>query len=244
MDEDFLQTFMLAIVSGCFDNVDNFDDELEEILTALLSAGNAGESSDFFEEVVPDMDDYWFMRHFRLNREAVSMLLEDLELQGEEKFNAIDLDKKLHLFLWYAANTETFRQISSKFGLAESSACRIVHEMMVRIANLANNYIKWPDAVRRDEIIERFRFLSGIDGAVGCLDGTHFKITKPSGEDVDPQPYFNGRKNFYSQQLQAVCDDCMRFTDVYAGWFGSAHDSRVLRNSRLFADAQNHYAVS
>ena len=50
MDEDFLQTFMLAIVSGCFDNVDNFDDELEEILTALLSAGNAGERSDFFEE--------------------------------------------------------------------------------------------------------------------------------------------------------------------------------------------------
>ena len=36
----------------------------------------------------------------------------------------------------------------------------------------------------------------------------------------------------------------MAFTYVYAGWIGSAHDSRVLRNSTLYHDAENRYQVN
>ena len=34
--------------------------------------------------------------------------------------------------------------------------------------------------------------------------------------------------------FQAVCDENMVFLDILAGWPGSVHDSRVLRNSGLY----------
>ena len=40
---------------------------------------------------------------------------------------------------------------------------------------------------------------------------------------------------------QLVCDNNMVFTDVLAGWPGSVHDSRVLRNSELFHTAVNKF---
>ena len=39
-------------------------------------------------------------------------------------------------------------------------------------------------------------------------------------------------------QLQGVCDNDMKFTDVYCIWPGAVHDARVLRNSPLFHDAE------
>lgn len=40
---------------------------------------------------------------------------------------------------------------------------------------------------------------------------------------------------------QLVCDNNMVFTDVLAGWPGSVHNSRVLRNSELFHTAVNKF---
>ena len=37
--------------------------------------------------------------------------------------------------------------------------------------------------------------------------------------------------------FQAVCDENMMFLDIVAGWPGSVHDSRVLRNSGLYQTA-------
>lgn len=39
-------------------------------------------------------------------------------------------------------------------------------------------------------------------------------------------------------QLQVVCDNDMKFTDVYCGWPGAVHDARLLRNSPLFHHAE------
>jgi len=77
----------------------------------------------------------------------------------------------------------------------------------------------------------------GMPGTIGAIDGTFIKIKAPS---VDPESY-NCRKKFYALQLQIVCDNNMVLTDVLAGWPGSVHDSRVLRNSSLFATSGNKF---
>ena len=41
---------------------------------------------------------------------------------------------------------------------------------------------------------------------------------------------------------QVFCDDNLVFTDVVAGWPGSVHDSRVLRNSALWNTFANKFA--
>ena len=39
--------------------------------------------------------------------------------------------------------------------------------------------------------------------------------------------------------MQVICDENIVFTDVVAGWPGSVHDSRVLRNSAVSLTATN-----
>ena len=80
------------------------------------------------------------------------------------------------------------------------------------------------------EIVDRFFQHKGFPGIIGAIDGSHIPIKPPT---VDAEQYYN-RKKFPSIILQAVCDQNLHFLDVYCGWPGSVHDSRVLKNSPLF----------
>jgi hypothetical protein len=53
---------------------------------------------------------------------------------------------------------------------------------------------------------------------------------------VDGEQYYN-QKKFPSIILQAVCDQNLHFLNLYCGWPGSVHDSRVLKHSPLFTSA-------
>jgi len=67
-------------------------------------------------------------------------------------------------------------------------------------------------------------------GTIGAIDGTHIAVKAPS---LNPEAYVN-RKSFHSVVLQCVSDSTMRF----AGYRGSVHAARVLRNSPLYNDVQ------
>ncbi|XP_057658182.1 putative nuclease HARBI1 [Diorhabda carinulata] len=60
-------------------------------------------------------------------------------------------------------------------------------------------------------------------------DGSHIKIDKPC---VDPESYIN-RKGFYSIHMQVVCGHKMEIRDIFVGFPGSVHDSRVFKRSSL-----------
>jgi hypothetical protein len=77
--------------------------------------------------------------------------------------------------------------------------------------------------------------MSGFPGVVGAIDGSHIPIKAPTKYPAD---YFN-RKHFYSIVLQAVCDHDGKFIDVFVGFPGSVHDSRILRNSTIFQQFNN-----
>ncbi|KAJ8941174.1 hypothetical protein NQ314_010473 [Rhamnusium bicolor] len=70
---------------------------------------------------------------------------------------------------------------------------------------------------------------NGFPGVLGVIDGTYIKIDKPSD---DPDSYIN-RKGFYSIQVQLLCDHQLKIRDVFIGYPGSVHDSRVFRSSPL-----------
>ncbi len=77
----------------------------------------------------------------------------------------------------------------------------------------------------------------GFPGVVGLIDGTHISIRAPIEE---PDAYIN-RKKFHSINVQVICDENMVLTDVLAGWPGSVHDSRILRNSVVYNTAANKF---
>ena len=65
----------------------------------------------------------------------------------------------------------------------------------------------------------------------GAVDGTHVVIKAPKRQNI-PRVYYN-RKSQMSVILQVCCDASCSLTDVYAGWPGSVHDSKVYRASPL-----------
>ncbi|XP_061391094.1 putative nuclease HARBI1, partial [Musca vetustissima] len=72
----------------------------------------------------------------------------------------------------------------------------------------------------------------GIPGVVGCVDGTHIRVTKPNDEVL----YYN-RKGYFSVNVMVVCDYQMKIKAVDASKPGSCHDSFVW----LVSNAKNYY---
>lgn len=98
---------------------------------------------------------------------------------------------------------------------------------------MAPQLICWP---RPEEMAEQeavFKEHRGFPGVLGAIDGCHIPISAPR---FCPENYIN-RKRWHSVNLQAVCSHDLKFIDCYAGWSGSVHDARVLKNSALFIDA-------
>ena len=121
--------------------------------------------------------------------------------------------------------TESYRQVGGRFNLTKSACHGIVKRVVNALAiNIAANIIQWPVGERATTVADGFRMKSrGFPGIVGAVDGYHIPL---KGLTDDPMSYVN-RKGFHSIILQAVCDYECLFTDIYAGWPGRVHDTRV-----------------
>ena len=115
-----------------------------------------------------------------------------------------------------------------------------VHEAFRDVVNalydIRNDFIKLPVTVDETAAsIGTFEHLSMLPNIAGAIDGSHIKIRAPRESAVD---YFSR----YQQQdvvVQAVVNGRKLFIDVAAGFPGSLHDARVLRNSSMYQKAEN-----
>ncbi|XP_037934599.1 putative nuclease HARBI1 isoform X2 [Teleopsis dalmanni] len=63
----------------------------------------------------------------------------------------------------------------------------------------------------------------GIPGVVGCVDGTHIRMTKPHRD----HHLFYNRKGYFSINAMIICDYKMTIRAVNARRAGSSHDSLI-----------------
>lgn len=97
--------------------------------------------------------------------------------------------------------------------------------------------IGYPQRDQLDNIGQGFAHLAQHDAfskAVGAIDGCHICIKPPNTHKED---YFN-YKQFHSIQMQAICDDTGRFINVFIGYPGSVHDTRIFKNSPIYLNAE------
>ncbi|CAN1822782.1 hypothetical protein LINPERHAP1_LOCUS30097 [Linum perenne] len=66
-----------------------------------------------------------------------------------------------------------------------------------------------------------------MQNCLGALDGTHVKVRTT----IQDQPRFRNRKGEVSINCLGVCNPDGQFIYCLAGWEGSAHDARVLRDA-------------
>ncbi|KAL7383029.1 hypothetical protein ABVT39_003613 [Epinephelus coioides] len=139
--------------------------------------------------------------------------------------------------LYWLAHGLSYSVVSRAFYVPKSTVCRLVHTGVRKIAALRHEVIHQPTAGALNEVGQTFVRLANspvFARCVGSINGCHVCIKTPPGPGG--QDYLN-RKLFPSIQLQAVYDGKGVFISTFVGYPGSVHNTRVLKNSRLYTAA-------
>jgi len=124
--------------------------------------------------------------------------------------------------------TGTFqRAIGHLFGVSVFAACTVIHK--VSRAKLLSFPENLGDTKRKFYVVAHF------PGVIGAIDFTHIGIICPNKENAMAFVY---RKQFYSINVQAVCDSDAFITNV-TRWPGSTHNSLILENSNIADTLRN-----
>lgn len=187
------------------------------------------------------VSDSSFRQHFRLSRSTAQKLVKllgncpEIPVPRERGRPTIDLEKQLLITLWYLGNPGCIRSVSDRFDVTCSTVLRVPTRICEAVVNnITPHFIQWPTRERLQEVMEGFDQHNGLPRCIGAIDGTHIPIKVPRQHH---EHYIN-RKDFHSIQLQVVCDNEIKLTDVYCGCRGAVHDARILRNSPLFHDTE------
>ena len=167
-----------------------------------------------------------------MTRECAEGLVQELAAHGtwpDESSGGnsapLSIRKSLLVYLWTMGNPDTIRSIADRFGITKSTTIRSNRKVRAVLSGpLLAIHIKWPAGASGKPMGP-----NGTWKLVGAIDGSHIPISEPSKH----QENYVNRKGFHSILLQAVCDNDLKFIDVYAGWPRSVHDARVFRNSPL-----------
>jgi len=169
----------------------------------------------------------------------------------------ITAEKHILCYLWFVGHeTASYRDVADRFGITLSALYNIITRVTDFILSLANNIIKYPNEAEKAETAAFYRNTNGFPGVIGfkllyfkfvyfkyvlliylylflgAMDGSHIRIDRST---EDPDSYIN-RKQYFSVHIQGTVNHKMKFLDVFIGYPGSVHDSRVFRNSPLYRD--------
>ncbi|XP_041838410.1 putative nuclease HARBI1 [Melanotaenia boesemani] len=170
---------------------------------------------------------------FRLTRRSFNALLAIL---NQERDHGWGHRLEVLIFIYWLAHGTSYRVTAEAFDIPKSTIHKVVHRIGREIRKARSKVIFFPSHDTLDEVGRGFGVLAqhcAFNKAVGAIDGCHIRIKPPKHNKPD---YFN-YKQFYSIQLQAVCDSAGRFLDIFVGYGGSVHDTRILRNSPIYVQA-------
>lgn len=144
-------------------------------------------------------------------------------------YRAMSVEKKVATALYYLKDTGSLWMTANTFGIHQCTVSKVVDEVCTAISNhLGPKYIFLPKTSQEmREKVSEFELKFGMIQAF--VDGTHIPIKSPKGNSQDYFCY----KQFYSLNVQAVCDYRGMFMDVDCRWPGSVHDAKVFANSTI-----------
>ena len=172
-----------------------------------------------------------WLESYRISKDMFEQLTNDLrglQRQATRLRNPVPVRTIAAMLLKRIGKGLDYREIGDKFGVGTSTACMKVNEAMKLLVSSKMHIIsKLQRGIDFQRIINGFQRKWNFPQCLGAIDGTHIPIKAPLIHHAD----YNNRKSFHSVILQGVCDSQCCFTDVFAGWPGRAHDSRVFGRS-------------
>ena len=135
----------------------------------------------------------------------------------------------LGMFLWIVGGPEPVSQAQNRFKRSKETIHRKFDEVLECLVCLAADIIKPkdPEFSTLHSRLEDSRFYPHFNDCIGAIYGTHICVVVPADEIVNHV----GCYGYPTQNVMAVCDFDMRFTSIVAGWPGSAHDTRIFKDT-------------
>ncbi|KAM6992375.1 uncharacterized protein LKV04_008427 [Tautogolabrus adspersus] len=138
------------------------------------------------------------------------------------------------LVVYWLAHGLSYTVVSRVFDVPKTTVFDIVHRMCDTIISHLEKVVHCPTLAQFADVGNGFQRLANspaFSPCVGDIDGCHIRIKAPHGPHAAD---YRNRKLFHSVQLQGICDSTGKFLDIFVGYPGSVHDTRVLRNSPVF----------
>ncbi|XP_063404190.1 putative nuclease HARBI1 [Mytilus trossulus] len=188
-------------------------------------------------------DDLELVERFRFDRQTIlqitDLLQEDLE-SSTLRNHAIPPVMKVFIALRFYASGSFQNIIADTFNIDQATVSRTIHSVSNALVRRAPKFIKFPSGQVIEENKVKFYAVANFPNVLGLIDGTHVRIIAPSQHEEQ----FVNRKCYHSINVQVIVNSDSQFINIVAKWPGSSHDSRVLKESRVFMQLEqsNHGA--
>nr|XP_061797549.1 putative nuclease HARBI1 [Nerophis lumbriciformis] len=165
-----------------------------------------------------------------LSRRAINAVQKLLQREQDHGWGG---QLEVLIYLYWLAHGLSYIVVARVFNVPKSTVHRVVHKVANYICRNLRRAIAFPQAEELDAVGRGFAQLSGspaFRNVVGAIDCSQIRIKPPARHRIDYLNY----KGYYSVNMQAICDSNGRFLDIFVGYPGSVHDSRVMKNSTCY----------
>jgi hypothetical protein len=137
----------------------------------------------------------------------------------------IPLEQKLLMFLHICRKGAGYRETQITFNHSTDTISRAFHQILRALVKLHKEVVRQPQSSdpTPSEIRTNPKLYPYFKDCIGAVDGTHIAVKVPTAICAT----WRNRKGFFSQNVFTACSFNLRFTFVYPGWEGSAHDSTI-----------------
>jgi hypothetical protein len=170
------------------------------------------------------------LRHFYLCK----LLHDDMTIVPPESLKILPNQKmvvmrQIVIALRHLAVGNSFLTLGELFGVSKMMAIRCTWKFVYSLRQIAKHVICWLNDEGMQAFKDSFEKNYGFQNCCGVVDGTHFQIKLPYGEDLTQ--YYDWKSKI-SVTMQAICDlKLVSFLDVCCGLPGSIQDTRLMRLS-------------
>eukprot|EP01113_Clastostelium_recurvatum_P030325 TRINITY_DN3675_c0_g1_i1.p1 TRINITY_DN3675_c0_g1~~TRINITY_DN3675_c0_g1_i1.p1 ORF type:complete len:410 (-),score=32.30 TRINITY_DN3675_c0_g1_i1:22-1215(-) len=217
-DDSDIELALMAYIVSCL--APKYDTE---------PAHNSGLTGEAYVNSLITGNPRTFYEAMGMSLPAFNKLCEVLSEKGGLRATlAISIQEQIAIFTHVCKVEGRLRTNGRRFIHSLDTLSSCVVKVIMALMRVSNLYIQ--TRVAADEIpfeVHSNPLYQFFEGALGAIDGSHIPATVP---EADTQRFRN-RKGFISQNVFAACNFDMTFCFIHAGWEGSAHDGRVLKDA-------------
>ncbi|XP_026737329.1 putative nuclease HARBI1 isoform X2 [Trichoplusia ni] len=183
-----------------------------------------------YTEKAFSMNENEFKANYRVSKDLFHEIFENIKpfMQSPKRRSDLLPKYKVLVALSFYATGSYQRLVGGSYGtlMSQQSTSRSIREVTAALNHplIQRKWIKFPQTRReRDAVKLRFFEKFSIPSVIGCIDGTHIAIIRPSENE---ERFFN-RKHFHSRNVMIIADSDLRILSVDASFGGASHDSFV-----------------